>query len=35
MFLAPSAEKQTVNYDRRVLKPLWLPINSKVKGIEP
>ena len=33
-FLAPSADKQTRNYDR-VLKPPSLPINPKVKGIEP
>ena len=34
-FLAPSADKQTRNYDRRVLKPPSLPINPNVKGIEP
>ena len=36
-FLAPSADKQTRNYDteHRVLKPPSLPINTKVKGIEP
>ena len=34
-FLAPSADKQTRNYDTRVLKPPSLPINPKVKGIEP
>ena len=34
-FLAPSAEKQTRNYDTRVLKPPSLPINPKFKGIEP
>ena len=34
-FLAPSADKQTRNYDTRVLKPSSLPINPKVKGIEP
>ena len=34
-FLAPSADKQIHNYDTRVLKPLSLPINPKVKGIEP
>ena len=34
-FLAPSADKQTRNYDTRVLKPLSLPINPKIKGIEP
>ena len=34
MFLAPSADKETCNYDT-VLKPPSLPINSKVKGIEP
>ena len=33
-FLAPSADKQTCNYDTRVLKPPSLPINPKVKGIE-
>ena len=33
-FLAPSADKQTRNYDR-VLKPPSLPINPKAKGIEP
>ena len=33
-FLAPSADKQTRNYDT-VLKPPSPPINSKVKGIEP
>ena len=32
-FLAPSADKQTRNYDR-VLKPPSLPINPKVKRIE-
>ena len=32
-FLAPSADKQTRNYDR-VLKPPSLPINPKAKGIE-
>ena len=34
-FLAPSADKQTCNYGTRVLKPPSLPINPKVKGIEP
>ena len=34
-FLAPSADKQTRNHDTRVLKPPSLPINPKVKGIEP
>ena len=34
-FLAPSADKQTCNYDTRVVKPPSLPINPKVKGIEP
>ena len=34
-FLAPSADKQTCNYDTRMLKPPSLPINPKVKGIEP
>ena len=33
-FLAPSADKQSPNYDR-VLKTLSLPININVKGIEP
>ena len=33
-FLAPSADKQTRNYDTRVLRPPSLPINPKVKGIE-
>ena len=33
-FLASSADKQTHNYDTRVLKPLTLPINPKVKGID-
>ena len=33
-FLAPSGDKQTRNYDT-VLKPPSLPINTKVKGIEP
>ena len=33
MFLAPSADKQTRNYDR-VLKPPSCPINLKAKGIE-
>ena len=32
--LAPSADKQTHNYDIRVLKPPSLPVNPKVKGIE-
>ena len=34
-FLAPSADKQTCNYDTRVLKPPSLPISSKFKAIEP
>ena len=34
-FLAPSADKKTRNYDTRVLQPPSLPINPKVKGIEP
>ena len=34
-FLAPSVDKQTRNYDTRMLKPRSLPINPKVKGIEP
>ena len=33
--LAPSADKQTRNYDTRVLKPPSLPTNPKAKGIEP
>ena len=33
-FLAPSADKQTHNYDTRVLKPPSFPINPKVKGTE-
>ena len=34
-FLAPSADKETHNYDTRVLKPPSLPINPKVEEIEP
>ena len=34
-FLACSADKQTRNFDTRMLKPLSLLINPKVKGIEP
>ena len=34
-FLAHSADKQTWNYDKKVLKPPSLPINPKVKGVEP
>ena len=34
-FLAPSANKQTRNYDTGVLKLPSLPINPTVKGIEP
>ena len=34
-FLAPSADKQTHNYDTRALKPPSLPINPEAKGIEP
>ena len=34
-FLAPSADKQTHNYDTRVLKAPSIPINPKVKRIEP
>ena len=34
-FLAPSADKQTRNYDTRLLKPPSFSINPKVKGIEP
>ena len=33
--LTPSADKETRNYDTRVLKPLSLAIKPKVKGIEP
>ena len=33
-FLAPSADKETRNYNTRVLQPPSLPINPKVKGIE-
>ena len=33
-FLAPSADKQTRNYDT-VLKAPSLPTNPKAKGIEP
>ena len=33
--LAPSADKQTCNYDRRVLNSPSLPKNTKVKLIEP
>ena len=33
-FLAPSADKQTHNYDTRVLKPLSLANNPKIIGIE-
>ena len=33
--LAPSADKQTSNYNTRVLKSPSLPIEPKVKGIEP
>ena len=35
IFLAPSADNQTRNYDTRVLKPSSFPINPKVKEIEP
>ena len=34
MFLAPSVDKQTHNFDTRVLKTLSLPINPKAKGME-
>ena len=34
-FLALSADKQARNYDTAVLKPPSLPINPKVKEIEP
>ena len=34
-FLAPFTDKQTCNYDTRVLKPQSLRINNKVNGIEP
>ena len=33
-FLAPSADKQTGNYDTKKLKPPSLPINPKIKGNE-
>ena len=33
-FLAPSADKETCNYDTGVLKPPFLHINPKVKGIK-
>ena len=33
--LAPSADNQIHNYDKRVLRPPSLPIKTKVKGIEP
>ena len=33
--LAPSVDKQTRNYETRVLESPSLRINSKVKGIEP
>ena len=34
-FLPSSADKQTCNYDTRVLKTPFLPIKPKVRGIEP
>ena len=34
-FSTPSADKQTRNYETRVLKPPSIPISAKVKGIEP
>ena len=34
-FLVPSADKQTCNYDTRMLKLPSLHINPQVKGIEP
>ena len=34
-FFVLSADKQTHNYDTRMLKPPSLPINPQVKGIEP
>ena len=34
-FLAPYADKQTDNYDTRVLKPPSLSIKCKTNGIEP
>ena len=34
-FLEPSADKKTHNYDTTVLKPLSIPINPKVRRIEP
>ena len=33
-FLAPPADKQSRNYDTRLLKPPSLSINPKVKGTE-
>ena len=35
IFLAPSADKQTCNYEKRVLKPPSLFISPKVKGVDP
>ena len=32
-FLALSTEKQTQNYDTKVLKPPFFPITPKAKGI--
>ena len=32
-FLAPSADKQTRNYDTRVLKPPYLPTSLRSKGL--
>ena len=34
-FLAPSADKQIGNYDTKVFKPPSLPLNTKIKEIEP
>ena len=34
-FLAPYADKQTDNYDKKVLKPPPLRINPKIKKIDP
>ena len=34
-FSAPSANKKTRNYDKRVLKPPWLAFNPQVKVIKP
>ena len=34
-FLVPYADKQTCNYDTRLLKPRSFPFNPKAKEIEP